>query len=172
MQDFSFLTQSPIFVGFKPDELGAIIRNSRSVRVKAGHVFIRAGARNASMYIIASGRVTVERQAGNRTIELARLERGQSFGEMSLLGPMPASATLTAETETEALVVSSRTLEKLLGHSPALWGKLWRNLAFELRSRLIHTNDLVVETRRSKRLRDAMSSFVARLRTRSKPAVS
>ena len=59
-------------------------------------------------------------RAGGSTVEVARLEEGSFFGEMSLMTGERRSATIRAVTDCEVLVVSRNDLRPILEESPAL----------------------------------------------------
>jgi CRP-like cAMP-binding protein len=73
------------------------------------------------------------------------LGAGQTFGEMSCLDGRRSSATLTAAEPTQVLEFAHDTLEGLCSERLSLAAHFWRNIAVELKLRLVTTNDLVAE---------------------------
>ena len=94
-------------------ELEQIADPDRERRFKAGERVLRKGFTGSGVYVILEGEATV-RINGE---ELARLHRGDFFGEVSaLLGSDPA-ADVIAETSLRTLEVPGPELERfLLGH--------------------------------------------------------
>lgn len=140
MENTDLLAHSPLFTGFEDAERRAFIDAAQSRSVPEGHVFMRLGDRNASLFIICSGKVKVEHEAGT---ELATLTRGGTFGEMSFWDVSRVTATLTAKEPTEVLELSVKAVESLLAGLPQTGTKFWRNIAMELKQRLERTNKLV-----------------------------
>jgi hypothetical protein len=62
---------------------------------------------------------------------------------LSIIEDGVASASLKAVTETEVLSISMNDLAEFLRHRPAAAAKFWREIAIDLRRRLLQTNDVV-----------------------------
>ena len=93
--------------------------------------------------MLARGAVQVERPGTAERTLLTTLHPGQVFGEMSFMDGSRATASVVATESCEVLEIPHAALESLLEDRPELSGKLWRNLALELRARLAATNKLV-----------------------------
>lgn len=132
-----------IFAGVPDSELAAVVAVASRRTFAPGQVFFKMGDRNGSLYIICDGKVRVSRWVGEEDVPLATLEAGQTFGEMSILDGSPASATLAAVETTEVLEITREALEKVFLDRPAVYGRVWYNLACELKRRLSETNSLV-----------------------------
>jgi CRP-like cAMP-binding protein len=70
-----------------------------------GEVIVREGDAGTSMCIVQRGRVVIT--VGPDRKEVARIEAGGYFGEMSLLTGAPRSATVTAKGDCEVLEISA-----------------------------------------------------------------
>ena len=132
-----------LFEGFDDEERDNFISIADRRAVPDGHVFLRLGDENSSMFLITVGSVRVERMGSEGTTPLADLSRGQTFGEMSFMDETVANATLTAVGQTEVLEFTRTGLDMLLADYPALYGKMWHNIAIDLKLRLTQTNELV-----------------------------
>ncbi|MBX3250075.1 MAG: mechanosensitive ion channel family protein [Myxococcales bacterium] len=81
-------------------------------------VIIEEGAQGEELFIIQRGEVRVE--VGRSRREVARLGRGQFFGEMSLMTGEQRKASVRAVTEAELLVISRQALRPVLEAEPTL----------------------------------------------------
>lgn len=101
--EIGLLRAMPAFAPLPPDLIEGVARKLEPVGAAAGEVVIRQGDEGDRWYGIADGELVVARSG--RT--LATLRRGDSFGEIALLGGVPRTATVTAVT-----VATLYTLEK------------------------------------------------------------
>ncbi len=106
-----------------------------------GTTIVKESEVGDTMYAIISGSVNVVRGEGAAAQTLARLERGQIFGEMALVLKEPRTATVITAEETELLRFNDRTLRRIRGRFPRLATKLYRNLTNILGTRLKTTTD-------------------------------
>ena len=81
-----------------------------------GEAIVRQGAAGESMFVICSGRVAVVLEPDRR--EVAAIESGGYFGEMSLLTGEPRSATVVARGEVVVLELSAEVFRRLGLESP------------------------------------------------------
>ncbi|OQY59170.1 MAG: hypothetical protein B6245_08070 [Desulfobacteraceae bacterium 4572_88] len=92
----------------------------------AGDVIIRKGDPGRNLYIIVSGRIEV---VGDDEMNLAFMEKGDVFGEMSLLSGNPVGATIRVGKPTTVLYIVSKDFKKVLNKSPSLQMYFTRLLA-------------------------------------------
>jgi small-conductance mechanosensitive channel/CRP-like cAMP-binding protein len=81
-----------------------------------GEAIVRQGAPGQSMYVITSGSVAVLLEPANT--EVARIEKGGYFGEMSLLTGEPRSATVVARGDVVVLEIDAEQFRRLGAESP------------------------------------------------------
>ncbi|MBN1916899.1 MAG: MMPL family transporter [Verrucomicrobia bacterium] len=106
-----------------------------------GTTIVKEGEVGDTMYAIISGAADVIRGEGSNAHQVARLERGQIFGEMALVLKEPRTATVVTTEDTELLRFNDKTLRRIRGRFPRLAAKLYRNLTFILGRRLKLTTD-------------------------------
>lgn len=94
-----------------------------------GEVLTREGADAHHLYLITQGRVSVRTRQGSQDKEVAQLETGQCFGEMSLLTGEPRSATVVALTEVECYRLHADAFRKLLERRSDLAAMMANQLA-------------------------------------------
>lgn len=110
-----------------------------------GDIIVSEGDESREMYVIQSGAVVVVRNIDGVEVELARLERGNFFGEMSLLESISRSATIRAVGETKLLAIKPGSLLLKIRRNPTF--------AFEMLQQMSH---------RIRRLNAKLTEFLSR----------
>ncbi|MGH2375713.1 MAG: cyclic nucleotide-binding domain-containing protein [bacterium] len=94
-------------------------------RLPSGATIIREGEPAENFYVIARGVVAVTREGpAGGSIEVARLGPGEYFGEIGLLREMRRTATVTAATPVELLVLDQKGFTRLVADSKEAYGDL------------------------------------------------
>lgn len=111
-----------------------------------GTVLVREGERDVFLCVLAEGQVEVAKRDtfGDEQL-VARLTRGQSFGEMSLLDGEPRSATVRALTPVRFLRLSPERLEHLIDEKPRLGVEVYRRLGRMASKNLRRTSGQLVD---------------------------
>lgn len=143
MEDQGFLSSVTLFVEFDADELAHLRRSLHSSTFGPGDVILEEGNANRALHVVKSGRIRVTRRVQDREVSLCDLVTGQTFGELSIIEDGVASATLRAVTDTEVMSISMSDLAQFLREKPNAAAKFWREIALDLRRRLLQTNDVV-----------------------------
>jgi CRP/FNR family cyclic AMP-dependent transcriptional regulator len=143
VENDDFLKKVPLFVEFEADELDHLRALLHRTHFAPGEVILEEGNANRALHIVRSGRIRVSRRVQEREVSLCDLEAGQTFGELSIIEDGVASASLKAVTEAEVLSVSMNDLAEFLRNKPAAAAKFWREIAIDLRRRLLQANDVV-----------------------------
>ncbi|MDX2470127.1 MAG: mechanosensitive ion channel family protein [SAR324 cluster bacterium] len=107
-----------LFAGLEETERIFIAANLQKQRFSKGDWVFREGDNGESLYIILEGVVAVSTNKQGETVELARLEPGSFFGEMSLFAGEPRSADISCITEVILFEVNFDLMENLLKSSP------------------------------------------------------
>src|SRR5437899_1865510 len=94
---------------------------------------VRQGEMGLGLYLIAKGRVKVERDQGGVRMQLNELGPEQFFGEMSLLDNKPRAATVTAIEDSECVLLTRDSFVKLMNKYPEIPISMARVLAERLR---------------------------------------
>lgn len=133
----SFLKQSDIFHQFTPTQLELVANLCREVTFQEGDLVFKENSSSKELYIIARGEIDIFIELGNtepggETV-IAKLRRGQSFGEVALVdeGLRSASAR-SAQKDTRLLVIPREKLIMLCEAYPQLGYRLMHNLAADL----------------------------------------
>ncbi|HUP49538.1 MAG TPA: cyclic nucleotide-binding domain-containing protein [Thermoanaerobaculia bacterium] len=143
MDDVNFLRGVTLFCDLEPNDLEQLRKSFQITRFGAGDVILEQGKANRALHVVRSGRITVSRQIEEGEVPLCDLVAGQSFGELSIIEDGVATARLHAITETEVMSIAMGDLAAFLRGRPDAAAKFWREVALELRRRLVSTNDVV-----------------------------
>jgi len=115
------LRLTPIFrllSDFELEELGAWLRH---LSFAPGELIIRQGDYGDSMYFVTSGTVAITYQSGDRVEhQVARMEAGDFFGEMSLLTGEVRGANAVALTRVDCYKLDKSGLEGTISRRPDL----------------------------------------------------
>jgi CRP-like cAMP-binding protein len=106
--------------------LERLLSMTRLYEVRTGEVVFRKGEVGDALYVVQSGAVDVYRRKftwipGGR---LARLSRGDFFGEMALLDQPYRTATVVAQTTTRVFVILASHFNDLLRGNPEMAASL------------------------------------------------
>jgi len=88
----TLLENHPLLVNLPPEQLERIARTGEIESYNPGEPIVVEGSLGDALFLILSGQIVVHR--GRKTF--ATLEGGDLFGEMSLVEPVPRSASVTA----------------------------------------------------------------------------
>ena len=103
------------------------------VEFAADATIVSQGDLGREMYVIHEGKVEITRTSGDGTTSLAVLEKGDFFGEMSLLEYLPRSATARALTEVKLVEVNAATFDRMLTNNPEITVRIMRKLSRRVR---------------------------------------
>jgi voltage-gated potassium channel len=112
---WGMIARVPLFAELDAGEISDIMELLRAQVAEAGQVIVRAGDPAHSMYFIAAGEVEVALKH-----ERLRLGVGQFFGEVAVLRRARRSATATALTRANLLVLDAQDLHTLMQRDPRI----------------------------------------------------
>ncbi len=103
------------------------------VEFEEGEVIFSQGDPGTDMFIVHAGEVEIVHDAGGEAEHLARLEKGDFFGEMSLLEELPRLASARALTPVKLVRIDSAAFDQLLRKNPEIAIRIMRKLSSRLR---------------------------------------
>ncbi len=115
------LLQTKAFHRIPASNLQAIFMRMRHVKYRAGDVVIKQGGEGDYFYAISTGRCAVTREVPitHKSIQLAVLGPGDTFGEEALISEAKRSATVTMVTDGSLACLAKDDFNTLL-HEPML----------------------------------------------------
>ena len=116
---WGMIARVPLFAELDAAAISDIMQLLRAQVAEAGETIVRAGDPAHSMYFIAAGEVEVALKK-----EMLRLGVGHFFGEVAVLRRARRSATATALTRTNLLVLSAQDLHALMQRDPRIAARI------------------------------------------------
>ncbi|HSP50019.1 MAG TPA: cyclic nucleotide-gated ion channel [Pseudolabrys sp.] len=116
---WGMIARVPLFAELDAAAISDIMGLLRAQVAEAGETIVRAGDPAHSMYFIAAGEVEVALKK-----EILRLGVGHFFGEVAVLRRARRSATATALTRTNLLVLSAQDLHALMQRDPRIAARI------------------------------------------------
>ncbi len=124
----------PLFTSLKDEELDAILNHSSKVNYPKNKIIFLEEEEGNELYMILKGRVKVVRiSESGEEITLAVLQKGDFFGEMSLLDGKPRSATVISDEDSILILFNKNNFEKVIEKYPKIALKLLKELTLRLR---------------------------------------
>lgn len=150
------LQQAELFQGLDPDQIKLVAAVCHPESFAPGALILQAGAHSDDLYIIADGAVSVvlpldaipieavsptEFRTTSSGIQIACLQRGQSFGEIALVDQGIRSANVYASNQpVNLLSIPRQDLLDLCEAHPQLGYRLLYNLAADLALKIRSTD--------------------------------
>ena len=123
-----------IFETLTSEELESIALLLRERRLAEGETLCTQGEPGDALFIVTGGRIKVATGAPEKV--LTYFTDGQFFGEMALLTGAPRSATATAETDSQVLVLAKHDFDRVLCTHP----QIMREMLKVVSQRTLQTN--------------------------------
>ncbi|HRJ58218.1 MAG TPA: cyclic nucleotide-binding domain-containing protein [Anaerolineales bacterium] len=143
----NFLKQSDIFYQFTPTQLELVSNLCQEVVCQAGEVIFRENSSSKELYVIVQGEVDIlihrgsKDSHGKNETAVARLRRGQSFGEVALVDEgLRSASAISAQKDTRLLVIPRDKIIMLCETYPQLGYRLMYNLAADLAMKIRNTD--------------------------------
>jgi CRP-like cAMP-binding protein len=111
-------------------ELRRIAALADEIEAPKGKTLVREGDSGSEFFVVVEGTATARR----RGRKVGTIGPGSFFGELALLDQGPRAATVTADTDMQLLVLTSRAFSSLLEDVPSVSRRILRGLAERLRS--------------------------------------
>ena len=110
------LKQVPLFSKLKRKELEDVAHIADEIDLKAGKEMATEGDRGREFFVLLKGEADVTK--GGQKINT--MKEGDFFGEIALVTKMPRTATVTATSDVDVLVITEQAFDNLLKKSPEI----------------------------------------------------
>ena len=112
---------SPLFADFSEVDLVAVIQGLELASYGPGDILISEGDPGTSLFVVTSGVVRAfVKQANGKNKQVREMGEGSFFGEIAVLSGKPRTATVTAKTPVEALILERKTLDSICKTHPSV----------------------------------------------------
>ncbi|HEU0247431.1 MAG TPA: cyclic nucleotide-binding domain-containing protein [Gaiellaceae bacterium] len=122
------LKKVPLFGGCTKGELRQLASIADEIELREGTVLTREGRIGHEFFVLIEGTVRVSK--GDRT--LAELSGGDWLGEIALLTKAPRTATATATSAVDTLVIVDRNFRRVVESMPSIAIKVLTGVAERL----------------------------------------
>ena len=161
----AILRAEPLFECLSGEQLDHLVKQARLNIFGRGEPVIEEGSPGHSMFVLLRGEANVFVSKNGSTIQVATLNAGDCFGEMSLLTGEPRSATVRAHRDCYVMEISKPTMAEVLQSEPGYLVQLSELLA----QRKMETEGILKEATRTGeqvlKERQYTATFLSRLRT-------
>jgi potassium efflux system protein len=89
------------------EQMARLLAGVTAKNVAGGDIVIHQGQRGDTFFLIYNGRVSVWYEKNNKRVKLSNLNKGEFFGEISLLSGRPVTATVKASRQTRVFFIDS-----------------------------------------------------------------
>ena len=113
------LRRAAIFDGLDPAAAKALGRRLSKVSFRRGDPVFSEGEPGETLYIIASGHVTITRRCRDAPTLTAVLGASEMFGELAVFDPGPRGSSATALTDVKAVALSRTAMRRWIAEHPA-----------------------------------------------------
>ena len=83
-------------------------------RYKAGQYVFKDGDIGTEMYIVQSGKIDLVKEVSGKDDFIARMEKGDFFGEMAVLESLPRNMSARVFEDAEVIAINGTTFDKMI----------------------------------------------------------
>lgn len=109
--------------------------------VQEDQLLIEEGQEQDALYLVISGILHVHTDDGEKRTLMARVEPGESLGEINMFDPGTASASVTAKTFSQVWKATREDVEAFMHEYPDAGNQLLTAMVAEMSRRIRHMNE-------------------------------
>jgi small-conductance mechanosensitive channel len=118
------LRQQSLFKCLTDEQLDALLPRGKVIHFGRGEKIIQQGETGDSMFILVQGEANVVAERNGQSRQVASVNSGDCFGEMSLLTGELRNATVMANSDCEVVEIDKAVLGQSLKENPSLLAQL------------------------------------------------
>jgi CRP/FNR family cyclic AMP-dependent transcriptional regulator len=135
----------PLFVELHDSEIMNIVESCIVLDLDENEYIFRCGDIGHEIYLVMSGGATVQRDS----IDLAKLKKGDLFGEMVLLKDRERKADIITSVPSSILVIDYTHLVKIFEQDSKVFSIIMFNLSRMLANRLYKAGGIIEELKKA-----------------------
>ncbi|HBU70407.1 MAG TPA: hypothetical protein DEE98_08530 [Elusimicrobia bacterium] len=137
------ISKIELFKTCTQDEMAKLLDGLEKERYKLGATILFQGEISCKLCLVESGTVSVWARKGKDRAKVAELGPNSFFGEISLLTPSAANATIKAETDAEIVFLPGEVLQAIVKENPSLADDIKKKIAerLEMRKQVLEKKD-------------------------------
>lgn len=124
------LKRTPLFSGCTKSELRELAKTADELDLREGTVLIREGRPGREFFVLIDGTAVVTKQGK----KIADLGPGDWLGEIALITDSPRTATVTATSPVDVLVITDRRFRSVVETMPSIALKMLASVGERLAS--------------------------------------
>jgi len=124
------------FAGLSPEDSRLFASYGEVVGLTGGEVLIEQGREQGSLFVVLSGKLRASLRSEMIAVDLGLVTPGETIGEMSIVDPNPASATVTVLESGTAWQIDRGRFQDFIRRHPESGNSLLNGLAAQLARRL------------------------------------
>jgi SulP family sulfate permease len=139
------IEDNSLLQGLSEEEVTALLMVADVRQVAKGEVLFRKDEASDGVWLLQSGQVSILAGFGPDATRLATFGPGQFVGEMGFIDGNSRSATATADSEVDAVLLDKQAIAALVRDHPHAALRITRNIARELSHRVRSTSAILTQ---------------------------
>jgi len=123
---WTYARQSPLMSALPEGDVENLLKRSHLRVLRSGEVLYNEGDKPSNLFITRAGYLRVSRKSGAGELVLQYFREGDVFGVSALLFDLPQTASVSANTRSEVIVIPGTVVQELLSSKPELRKELVR----------------------------------------------
>ncbi len=133
-----------IFKSLNESDLAALGRLGEIRSLAPGETLVEQGEHQDALFLVLDGALSATCHSQMSTVSLGLIKTGETVGEMNILDPLKASATVRAQRVTQVWEISRENLERFCQENPLAGLAVIRELGILLTRRVRRASDKLI----------------------------
>ena len=130
--------------GLGDEEVQEFAGYGERIEIEEDGVVIRQGASQDSLYLLLEGELQAQCASPNSRILLGKIPAGETVGEMAMIDPMTASATIKASVPSKLWKIDREAFDRFIDARPTAGCQVLRKLAALMARRVRRSSDQLI----------------------------